>query len=138
MNKFFAVTALAMTLSLGGCDWFRGPAGTAGPAGPAGPAGAKGDKGDAGVAGIAGAAGAKGDRGDPGPRGEKGDKGDSGAAGAAGASLYVVKGTGSLACAQGGEAIALTCQGSSGEIKPTDANQPGGQCSGAGILVCMR
>jgi hypothetical protein len=35
-----------MTLSLGGCDWFRGPAG------PPGPAGAKGDKGDPGVAGL--------------------------------------------------------------------------------------
>jgi hypothetical protein len=43
-----------MTLSLGGCDWFRGPAG---PPGPPGPAGAKGDKGDPGVAGPAGPAG---------------------------------------------------------------------------------
>lgn len=127
MHKFFAVAALTMTLALGGCDWLRGPAGSAGPAGPAG---AKGDKGDTGVAGPAGA---KGDRGDAGARGEKGDKGDQGTA--ATASLYVVKGTGSIACAQGGEAIALTCQGAAGELKKND-----GQCPGevTGTLVCMR
>jgi hypothetical protein len=143
MNKLLAVTALGMTLTLGGCDWLRGPAGSTGPTGPtgaAGPAGAKGDKGDKGDAGVAGAvgpAGPKGDRGDPGPRGEKGDKGDPGAAGV---NLYVVRGTGSLVCAQGGEAIALTCQGGAGEMKRNETNQSGGQCAAdvAGVLVCMR
>jgi hypothetical protein len=44
--KILLFSVLVMTLSLGGCDWFRGPAG------PPGPAGAKGDKGDPGVAGL--------------------------------------------------------------------------------------
>lgn len=134
MHKLLVVTALGMTLTLGGCDWLRGPAGSAGPAGPAGPAGAKGD---IGMAGAVGPAGPKGDRGDAGPRGEKGDKGDPGTAGA---NLYVVKGTGSIICAQGGEAIALTCQGGAGEIKRNDANQSAGQCAAevSGTLVCMR
>ena len=134
MNKLFAIAALTMTLALGGCDWLRGPAGSAGPAGPAG---AKGEKGDTGTAGVAGPAGSKGDRGDAGARGEKGDKGDQGAASA---NLYIVKGTGSIACAQGGEAIALTCQGAAGELKKNDANQSQGQCPGevTGTLVCMR
>ncbi len=128
MHKFFAVTALTMTLALGGCDWLRGPEGAAGPAGPAGA------KGDTGVAGPSGPAGPKGDRGDAGARGEKGDQG------AASANLYVVKGSGSIACAQGGEAIALTCQGAAGELKKNDANQSVGQCPGevTGTLVCMR
>ena len=131
MNKLFAVAALTTTLALGGCDWLRGPAGSAGPAGPAG---AKGDTGVAGPAGPAGPAGSKGDRGDAGMRGEKGDQG------AASANLYIVKGTGSIACAQGGEAIALTCQGAAGELKKSDANQSQGQCPGevTGTLVCMR
>src|SRR5262249_2315927 len=51
MPKILLFSVLVMTLSLGGCDWFRGPAG---PPGPPGPAGAKGDKGDPGVAGPAG------------------------------------------------------------------------------------
>lgn len=134
MQKFFAVAALTMTLALGGCDWLRGPAGSAGSAGPAG---AKGDKGDVGMAGPAGPAGPKGDRGDAGTRGEKGDKGDQGAASA---NLYVVKGAGNMICGQGGEAIALTCQGAAGELKKNDANQSQGQCPGdvTGTLVCMR
>ena len=136
MHRLFEVTALTMTLALGGCDWFRGPAG------PAGPAGAKGEKGDVGMAGAVGPAGAKGDRGDVGPRGEKGDKGDKGDPGPGGANLYIVKGTGNIVCSQGGEAIALTCQGGAGEIKQNDANQSMGQCGGgagvSGTVVCMR
>jgi hypothetical protein len=50
MQKTLSVLVLAMTLSLCGCDWFRGPAG---PPGPAGPAGAKGDPGPAGPPGPA-------------------------------------------------------------------------------------
>lgn len=134
MHKLFVVTALGMTLTLGGCDWLRGPAGSAGPAGPSGAAGAKGDTG---MAGAVGPAGPKGDRGDAGPRGEKGDKGDTGSSSA---NLYVVKGTGSIVCAQGGEAIALTCQGGAGEMKRNDTNQSVGQCAAevSGTLICMR
>ena len=53
MQKILLFSVLVITLSLGGCDWFRGPAG---PPGPQGPAGAKGDKGDPGVAGPPGLA----------------------------------------------------------------------------------
>ena len=60
------VLGFIMTLSLGGCDWFRGPAG---PAGPPGPAGAKGDKGDPGVAGPPAPAGPVGATGPAGPQG---------------------------------------------------------------------
>src|SRR5262249_57738320 len=51
MQKIVLLSALVMTLALGGCDWFRGPAGPPGPAGP------RGEKGDPGIAGPAGAAG---------------------------------------------------------------------------------
>jgi len=75
MQKILLFSVLVITLSLGGCDWFRGPAG---PPGPQGPAGAKGDKGDPGVAGPpgpAGPVGATGPAGPPGPRGPRGPRG---------------------------------------------------------------
>jgi len=75
MQKILLFSALVMTLSLGGCDWFRGPAG---PAGPPGPAGAKGDKGDPGVAGPAGPAGPVGATGPAGPQGPPGPRGPQG------------------------------------------------------------
>jgi hypothetical protein len=66
MPKILLLSVLVITLSLGGCDWFRGPAG---PPGPQGPAGAKGDKGDPGVAGPPGPAGAVGATGPAGSQG---------------------------------------------------------------------
>ena len=66
MQKILLFSVLVMTLSLGGCDWFRGPAG---PAGPPGQAGAKGDKGDPGVAGPPAPAGPVGATGPAGPQG---------------------------------------------------------------------
>jgi collagen triple helix repeat protein len=72
MQKTLLFSVLVMTLSLGGCDWFRGPAG------PPGPAGAKGDKGDPGVAGPAGPAGPVGATGPAGPQGPPGPPGPQG------------------------------------------------------------
>jgi hypothetical protein len=129
------IAALALTLTaaltLGGC--FEGPKGDAGPAGPAGP------KGDAGPKGEAGPAGAKGE---PGPAGPKGDKGDRGDKGDAGAAFYVVRGSGNLVCAQGGEVLSLTCNGSAGTITKNNAGQAVGQCGGGtgveGVALCSR
>lgn len=108
----------AIALTLGGC--IKGDKGDTGPAGPAGPQGPKGDVGAAGPAGPVGPAG---------PAGPKGDT----ATGAA--NLYIVRGAGNLACNQGGEPIALTCQGTTGTMNPS-----GTACSGgaAGVLVCMK
>ena len=99
----------ALALSLGGC--IKGEKGDAGPAGPAGP------KGEAGAAGAAGPAGPKGD------------------SASGGSNLYAVRGAGKLACDQGGEPIALTCQAATGSVSSS-----GSECSGgaAGILVCMK
>jgi hypothetical protein len=132
------IAALALTLTaaltLGGC--FEGPKGDAGPAGPAGP------KGDAGPKGEAGPAGAKGDPGPAGPKGDKGDRGDKGDKGDAGAAFYVVRGSGNLVCAQGGEVLSLTCNGSAGTITKNNAGQAVGQCGGGtgveGVALCSR
>lgn len=122
------IVALALTLAaaltLGGC--FEGPKGDAGTAG------AKGDPGAAGPKGEAGPAGPAGPKGDPGPAGPKGDKGD------AGAPFYVVRGTGELVCAQGGQIIALTCNGAAGTMS-SNAGKDAGQCGAAsGVAVCAR
>lgn len=122
------IAALALTLTaaltLGGC--FEGPKGDAGAAGPPGP------KGDAGPKGEAGPAGAKGDPGPAGPKGDKGDKGDAGAA------FYVVRGSGNLVCAQGGQIIALTCSGVAGTMS-SEGGKDVGQCGAAsGVAVCSR
>src|SRR5262249_58326662 len=72
MQKILLFSVLVMTLSLSGCDWFRGPAG------PPGPAGAKGDKGDPGVAGPTGPAGPVAATGPAGPQGPPGPRGPQG------------------------------------------------------------
>ena len=117
---------LTAALTLGGC--FEGPKGDTGP---------KGDKGEKGDTGAKGDAGAKGDRGEKGEKGDKGDKGDAG-----GPTFYVVRGTGNLICAQGGEVLSLTCNGSAGTVTRNNAGQAVGQCGGGatveGIALCSR
>jgi hypothetical protein len=107
----------AIALTLGGC--IKGEKGDTGPAGAAGPAGPKGEAGAAGPAGPVGPAG---------PAGPKGD------AAPGGSNLYVVRGSASMTCNQGGSAIALTCNNGAG----TAITEAGGNCQGAGVLVCMK
>lgn len=126
MRKVTTVAVIIMALGLGGCDWLKGPAG---------PQGAKGDKGEQGVAGVAGPTGPAGAAGATGPAGPAGPKGDAGAAGAAGAAnVYVVRGSGMLTCASGGELAAVTCQSGAGTITGKDA----GQCTGDGVALCVK
>lgn len=129
MRKIATLAVVMMALGLGGCDWLKGPAG---------PQGAKGDKGEPGVAGAAGPtgpAGPAGPAGATGATGPAGPKGDAGAAGAAGGSnIYIVRGSGTLTCAGGGEVAAVTCQSGAGTITGKDA----GQCTGDGVALCMK
>jgi len=117
-----------LSLALGGCfegaQGPQGPQGAQGPAGPKGgpgaqgPQGPQGPQGAAGPKGEVGPAGSQGPVGPAGPKGEKGDRGVAGPAGPAGnARLYIVRGSGEIACKQGGEVAAVTCAGVPGSVK---------------------
>lgn len=135
MRKMMTLAAMIMALGLGGCDWLKGPAGPQGAKGDKGEAGVAGPVGAAGPAGPAGPSGPAGPAGPAGPTGPAGPKGDTGAAGAAGGSnIYVVRGSGTLTCASGGEVAAVTCQSGAGTITGKDA----GQCTGDGVALCVK
>jgi hypothetical protein len=102
MQRALLISALGMTLTLGGCDWFRGPQGFQGPPGPKGD---KGDTGDRGSQGAAGTPGISGPPGDPGPRGEKGEKGDKGDKGDAGTGLRIANSDDDQATCQANEIL---------------------------------
>jgi hypothetical protein len=113
-----------------------GPQGQQGPQGAQGAAGAKGEVGPAGPQGPIGPAGPKGDKGD------KGERGDTGPAGPAGkATLYIERGSGEIACKQGGEVASVTCTGAPGTVKEGDkataiclnASQPV-----SGTVLCLK
>ncbi len=83
----------ALSLALAGC--LEGKQGQQGAQGPAGP---KGEPGPQGPQGLAGA------KGEPGPAGPQGPVGPAGPPGAAtNSNFYVVRGSGAIACNQGGE-----------------------------------
>jgi hypothetical protein len=143
-----------LSLGLAGCfegaQGPQGPQGVQGPAGPKGeqgvqgPEGPRGPQGAVGPKGEVGPAGAQGPIGPAGPKGDKGDKGDRGEAGPPGKSgnttLYVVRGSGELACNEGGEAAAVTCAGVPGSVKEGDNSK--GLCMNAsqpvaGTLLCV-
>jgi hypothetical protein len=83
----------------------------------------------------------EGPQGPPGAKGDKGDQGTAGPAGPAGNSnFYVVKGTGNIACSQGGQVAAVTCQSGTGII--TTGASSVGQCGGGsdveGTVICAK
>jgi len=113
-------------------------------AGCEGQPGAKGDKGDQGERGSAGPAGRLGSPGPPGPPGPPGQPGPQGPRGEPGdAKFYVVRGTTNIVCAQGGLAVAVTCQGTAGHITENAEGQSMGQCGDEdamiiGTVICMQ
>jgi hypothetical protein len=152
MRYLTTIAALAVALTVAGCEGPPGqggrqgdpgpagppgPAGTAGavgPQGPAGPPGAQGPQGAQGTQGIAGPAGPKGDKGDKGDRGEKGDKGDAGApgsAGAAGSAIRVVESNDAVAC--GGDEVLA------GVFCPGGGSPDGAKCATAPARgICLK
>ncbi len=97
MQRLLTVSAIIGALALAGCGQ---P--TPGPQGPQGPAGSKGEAGPAGPAGPPGPAGPKGEAGPAGPAGPKGEAGLP-------ATFHVVRGTGSVNCAENEVLVSLLC-----------------------------
>jgi hypothetical protein len=116
MRRLLTVSAIIGALALVGCSQPapgpQGPAGPKGAQGPQGPQGPAGPKGEAGPA--AGPAGPKGEAGPAGPAGPKGEAGPAGPAGPKGeaglpATFHVVRGTGSVSCAENEVLVSLLC-----------------------------
>jgi Collagen triple helix repeat (20 copies) len=104
--------------------------------GPQGPQGAQGPPGPKGETGLQGPQGPQGPQGGVGPKGDKGDRGE-----AESAALYIARGTGEIACKQGGEVAAVTCAGVPGSVKQGDNST--GLCVNAsqpvdGTVLCLK